>query len=96
MVSLGAVEEAIRAIIPEEVDIVAANAPDAKKGEKVILLYNGEIQESELKSLIKSSSLNPLMVPSQYYYLDAMPKLGSGKTDLKLAKKLATELSASS
>ena len=93
MVSLGAVEEAIRAIIPKEVDIVASNAPDAKKGEKVVLLYNGEIEESELKSIIKKSSLNPLMQPSEYYFLEEMPKLGSGKTDLKMAKKIATELS---
>ena len=95
MISLGAVEEAIRALIPEEIDIVAANAPDAKKGEKVILLYNGDITEERLKSLIKDSSLNPLMQPSEYYFLEEMPKLGSGKTDLKMAKKIATELSAS-
>ncbi len=94
MISLGAVEEAIRAIIPEEVDIVAANAPDAKKGEKVVLLFNGEIKEDALKALIKGSSLNPLMQPAEYYYLEEMPKLGSGKTDLKMAKKIATELSA--
>ncbi len=94
MISLGAVEEAIRAIVPEEVDIVAANAPDAKKGEKVVLLYNGEISKEELKALIKASSLNPLMQPSEYYFLEEMPKLGSGKTDLKMAKKIATELSA--
>ena len=94
MVSLGAVEEAIRAIIPQEVDIVAANAPDAKKGEKVVLLYNGEIEEKELKEIIKKSSLNPLMQPSEYYFIEEMPKLGSGKTDLKMAKKLATQLSS--
>jgi len=98
MVSLGAVEEAIQAIMPKELEIelVAANAPDVKKGEKVVLLYKSDIAESELKKLIKNSSLNPLMVPSQYFYLEEMPKLGSGKTDLKLAKKLAIELSASS
>ncbi len=95
MISLGAVEEEIRAIIPEEVDIVAANVPDAKKGEKVVLLYNGEITEEALKSLIKDSSLNPLMQPSAYYFLEEMPKLGSGKTDLKKAKKIAMELSLS-
>ncbi len=94
MISLGAVEEAIRAIIPEEVDIVAANAPDTKKGEKIVLLYNGEIEENELKAMIKKSSLNPLMQPSKYYFLEDMPKLGSGKTDLKMAKKIATELSS--
>ena len=94
MVSLGAVEEAIREIIPEDVDIVAANAPDAKKGEKVVLMFNGEINEDELKTLIKGSTLNPLMQPTEYFYLEEMPKLGSGKTDLKMAKKLAIELSA--
>ena len=94
MVSLGAVEEAIRAVIPEDIDIVAANAPDSKKGEKVVLLYNGDISQEELKSRIKEASLNPLMQPSAYHHLEEMPKLGSGKTDLKMAKKLATELSA--
>jgi acyl-[acyl-carrier-protein]-phospholipid O-acyltransferase/long-chain-fatty-acid--[acyl-carrier-protein] ligase len=94
MVSLGAVEEAIRKIIPEDIDIVAANAPDAKKGEKVVLLYNGEIEESALKAYIKDSSLNPLMQPSEYYFVEEMPKLGSGKTDLKKAKKIATQLSS--
>jgi len=96
MISLGAVEEALRKILPEEVDIVAANAPDAKKGEKVVLLYNGEIDVEDLKKRIKASTLNPLMQPSEYYFLEEMPKLGSGKTDLKLAKKLAQELSQSS
>ncbi len=34
------------------------------------------------------------MMPSEYYLLDEMPKLGSGKTDLKEAKKIATKLSS--
>lgn len=92
MISLSAVEEAIRKIIPEEIDIVAAGAPDPKKGEQIVLLYHGEIAEGELKALIAKSSLNPLMRPTLYHYLDEMPKLGSGKTDLKLAKKIALEV----
>ncbi len=92
MISLGAVEEEIRAIIPNEVDIVAANTPDAKKGERVVLLFSGEIEVDELKELIKNSSLNPLMQPTSYHKVDEMPKLGSGKSDLKLAKKMAMEL----
>ncbi len=92
MISLSAVEEEIRRIIPEEVEIVAAGVPDSKKGEKIVLFYHGEIDESELKSRIAKSNLNPLMKPSVYHYLDEMPKLGSGKTDLKKAKQLAMEL----
>jgi acyl-[acyl-carrier-protein]-phospholipid O-acyltransferase/long-chain-fatty-acid--[acyl-carrier-protein] ligase len=92
MISLGAVEEAIREILPEDIDIVAANVPDPKKGEAVVLLYHGDIEVDDLKELIKKSNLNPLMIPSHYFRVEEMPKLGSGKSDLKLAKKLALEL----
>ena len=92
MISLGAVEEEIRKILPEDVDIVASNVPDPKKGEAVVLLYHGDIEVDELKELIRKSNLNPLMIPSHYFRVEEMPKLGSGKTDLKLAKKLALEL----
>ena len=92
MISLSAVEEEIRKIIPEEIEIVAAGVPDSKKGEKIVLFYHGDISEKELKSLIAKSNLNPLMKPSVYHYLEEMPKLGSGKTDLKKAKQLAMEI----
>ncbi len=92
MISLGAVEEEIRKVIPEDIDIVATNIPDSKKGEKVVLLYHGDIEKDKLIKLIKKSNLNPLMMPSEYFYLENMPKLGSGKTDIKYAKKLASEL----
>lgn len=95
MISLGAVEEAIRLVLPEEIDIVATGAKDARKGEQVVLLYHGEIEEKEIKSLIKQAGLNPLMVPNSYFYLESLPKLGSGKTDLKAAKKLAAQLTQS-
>ncbi len=95
MISLSAVEEEIRKVIPETVDIVAAGAPDAKKGEQILLLFHGEISESELKAMITESALNPLMRPSLYHYLDEMPKLGSGKTDLKAAKKIALKVAES-
>ncbi len=95
MISLSAVEEEIRKIVPESVDIVAAGAPDPKKGEQIVLLYHGEIAEGELKEMIARSNLNPLMRPSLYHYLEEMPRLGSGKTDLKMAKKIAEEVAAS-
>ncbi len=93
MISLSAVEEEIRKIIPEESEIVATGIRDEKKGEKIVLLYHGEIDKKELKSIIDKSDLNPIMRPSLYFYLDELPKLGSGKTDLKKAKTLAQKLS---
>jgi acyl-[acyl-carrier-protein]-phospholipid O-acyltransferase/long-chain-fatty-acid--[acyl-carrier-protein] ligase len=94
MVSLGAVEEAIRKLLPDDVEIIAANTPDSKKGERVVLLCSENLDISKLKDLIKNSDLNPLMVPSEYHSLKEMPKLGSGKSDLKKAKQLAIELSS--
>ncbi len=94
MISLSAVEEEIRKIIPEEIDIVAAGAPDSKKGEQIVLLYHGDIDAQGLRELISLSGLNPLMRPAIYHYLDEMPKLGSGKTDLKKAKQIAVEIAA--
>jgi acyl-[acyl-carrier-protein]-phospholipid O-acyltransferase/long-chain-fatty-acid--[acyl-carrier-protein] ligase len=66
--------------------------PDSKKGEKIVLLLQGEISIDELKSKIKNLNLNPLFVPSLYFKVEQLPKLGSGKADLKGVKKLAQEL----
>jgi acyl-[acyl-carrier-protein]-phospholipid O-acyltransferase/long-chain-fatty-acid--[acyl-carrier-protein] ligase len=46
----------------------------------------------DLKAKIKELNLNPLFVPSLYFKVDELPKLGSGKADLKGVKKLALEL----
>ena len=37
---------------------------------------------------------NPLMIPAEYHLIEAVPKLGTGKTDFKRAKNLAQALCA--
>jgi len=63
--------------------------PDGKKGEKVVMLFAGNIEPDELKALIDQSGLNPLMRPSQLIPVEAIPKLGSGKSDFNQAKQIA-------
>jgi len=92
MVSLGAVEEEIKKIIDSDIHIIAVGLPDSKKGEKIVLLYHGDIDKDELKKIIRSSSLNPLMYPANYFYVEEMPVLGSGKADFKKAKEVALKL----
>ncbi|MCK5855588.1 MAG: hypothetical protein KAG56_10230, partial [Sulfurovaceae bacterium] len=53
----------------------------------------GEKGINELKSEIKELGLNPLFVPTDYFKVEAVPKLGTGKADFKMAKKMALELS---
>ena len=93
MVSLGLVEAEIGKLIDSDDEIMATAIPDAKKGEKVILLMSGNIEIDQLKESIKKSGLNPMFQPSEYYKMDELPKLGTGKADFKGAKKLAQELS---
>ncbi len=92
MVSLGAIESAIGQRLPEEVEILATALPDGKKGEKVALLVAGSVMLDELKRLIEQSVLNPLMRPTQIIPVEAIPKLGSGKSDFKRAKEIALAL----
>ncbi|TNF44046.1 MAG: acyl-[ACP]--phospholipid O-acyltransferase, partial [Epsilonproteobacteria bacterium] len=93
MVSLGLVEGEIRKILAEEDQIAITAIPDEKKGEKIVLLLEGDIELETLKEKIRSLGMNPLFVPSEYYKVDALPKLGTGKSDFKGLKKLALELS---
>ena len=93
MVSLGLVEGEVRKILGEEDQVSVTAIPDAKKGEKLILLLEGDMEVEELQSKVKELGLNPLFVPSEYYKVEELPKLGTGKADFKGLKKLAQELS---
>jgi acyl-[acyl-carrier-protein]-phospholipid O-acyltransferase/long-chain-fatty-acid--[acyl-carrier-protein] ligase len=57
----------------------------------VALLVAGEILLDELKQLIDQSGLNPLMRPAQIIPVQAIPKLGSGKSDFNRAREIALE-----
>lgn len=93
MISLGAVEEHIaQAFNGHEQEIVAVALPDAQKGEKIILLVAGNIESNAIKPRLLTTHCNPLMIPSAVYGIPQVPKLGSGKTDFNMAKKIALEL----
>ena len=93
MVSLGLVESEIVKVLGENDQIALSALPDLKKGEKLVLLLEGEMELEELKEKIKTLEMNPLFVPSEYYKVEVLPKLGTGKADFKGAKILARELS---
>jgi len=92
MISLGAVEAEVRKVIVEaDVELVAVNLPDDKKGEQVVLLTTAALDSDALRKSLLAISCNPLMIPAAVYTVEAVPKLGSGKTDFSAAKKLALE-----
>jgi acyl-[acyl-carrier-protein]-phospholipid O-acyltransferase/long-chain-fatty-acid--[acyl-carrier-protein] ligase len=92
MVSLTAVEETIReALNKPELELVAVNLPDEKKGEKIVLLIAEAIELEEVKKAMLDSKANPLMIPAEIKAVEEIPKLGSGKTDFKMSKKVFIE-----
>ncbi|STQ86487.1 MFS transporter [Helicobacter muridarum] len=98
MISLSSIEEEIAKIlklndITQEVRFCAVGLDDLKKGEKIVLLIesSGNIHEHIISS-IKDSNMIPLRKPSQYFIVDMIPMLGSGKVDLKGVKDLAIQV----
>ncbi|MCK5809770.1 MAG: AMP-binding protein, partial [Cocleimonas sp.] len=92
MISLTAVEDAIRTALEDpELELVAVNIPDEKKGEKVVLLIANEIKLKELKATLLDAGVSPMMIPAKVVNMEEVPKLGSGKTDFSLAKKIVLD-----
>ncbi len=90
MISLGAVEEQVRRVLATpDLELVAVNLPDERKGERIVLLVAAEIDVEGLRKALLAAGANPLTIPAEVLRVEAIPKLGSGKTDFGGAKRLA-------
>ncbi|MEP5763652.1 MAG: acyl-[ACP]--phospholipid O-acyltransferase [Halieaceae bacterium] len=96
MVSLGAVEELARSVLPDdsEEDLAAAAVPDARKGERVVMLVTSETLQRELREKMINAGVSPLMIPNEVIQVEDIPKLGSGKTDFSALNALANSAAA--
>ncbi|HSR88427.1 MAG TPA: AMP-binding protein, partial [Pontiella sp.] len=77
----------------EQIVYVTA-APDEKKGEQLVVLYTAEAGDAgKLHDLVKHSTLPNLWHPRKdnYFQIEVMPLLGSGKLDMKALKTIAKE-----
>ncbi len=90
MVSLGAVEEQVRRVLGQpELELAAVNLPDEKKGERILLLVAADLDWEALRRDLLAAGVNPLSIPSEVRRVEAIPKLGSGKTDFGGVRRLA-------
>ena len=89
MISLTAVEETIRDVLSQpELELVAVNLPDERKGEKVIVLIEARLNMADVKQAMLDANVNPLMIPTDVIQVNGIPKSGSGKTDFMQAKAM--------
>lgn len=95
-----AVEEAIGKIEQadeEHITFAVTGVPDEKKGERLVVLYT-ELKHSpeEICQRILNDGLPPLWVPhaENFYRVEAIPILGSGKLDLKGLRDMAIQVAS--
>ena len=66
---------------PDNMSAVAA-VPDARKGERLILITDKDgATRSDFQAYARSKHASELMLPSEVIVLDKLPLLGSGKVD---------------
>jgi acyl-[acyl-carrier-protein]-phospholipid O-acyltransferase/long-chain-fatty-acid--[acyl-carrier-protein] ligase len=95
MVSLSAVEALAAELWPNVLTVVVA-LPDARKGERLVLLTSDPASTRDaLQRHARMKGASELMVPSDYLVVPSIPLLGSGKPDYVAALTLAKERLAS-
>lgn len=91
MVSLAAVEAIASDCWPGALS-AAASAPDARKGEKIILVTDREkATRADFQTFAKAHGANELMIPAEVHVVKAVPVLGSGKVDFVGVSRLLAE-----
>jgi acyl-[acyl-carrier-protein]-phospholipid O-acyltransferase/long-chain-fatty-acid--[acyl-carrier-protein] ligase len=94
MVSLSAVE-ALAAEAKPGTNFVAVALPDARKGERTILLTTDPaLTRDVILRHAKAKGATELMVPTEIMLVPSLPLLGSGKPDYVAATQLARERAA--
>jgi acyl-[acyl-carrier-protein]-phospholipid O-acyltransferase/long-chain-fatty-acid--[acyl-carrier-protein] ligase len=90
MVSLAAVEALAGQLWPGALSVVSA-IPDAKKGERLVLLTDApNATRAEFIAFAKSKGAMDMMVPAEIN-IGKVPVLGSGKVDFVTASKIARD-----
>ena len=91
MVSLAAIEQLAAELWPDVVS-AAASMPDARKGERVVLITQKKgATRADFSAFAKSKGAADIMLPAEIVTVEAVPLLGSGKIDFAGVKQLVEE-----
>ncbi|HZZ59667.1 MAG TPA: acyl-[ACP]--phospholipid O-acyltransferase [Roseiarcus sp.] len=94
LISLGALEDLVSGLWPDDL-VATVSAPDPKRGERVILATtHAGATRAEVQAWMKIKGASAIMVPDAVVALEAIPLLGSGKTDYIALARLLRERGA--
>jgi len=98
MVSLTQLEGLVRELLQEDVptvDAVAISLPDPLRGERIVLLVSGMErlpEAADLRHRMLAADCPTLALPDAWHIIAELPRLGSGKTDVQAARRMAAAL----
>ena len=96
MIPHGGIEEEIQKVLGLlEAKLVVTGVPDPRKGERLVVLHLSiEKTPDQIVDSLRKQGLANLWIPKSrdFYQVEEIPLLGSGKLDLKRINDLATQL----
>ena len=84
------------AVLPDGACFVTG-IPDERRGERLVMLYTSpSVTPGDIVNHLQNAGLPPLWIPKrdQIFFVDSIPLLGTGKTDLGKARAIAMEKTA--
>jgi len=90
------VEECLQEIMDDAACLVIG-VPDAQRGERLVVLHTSkDLTPAAMVAHLDSAGLPALWIPkpNQFFHVDEIPTLGTGKTDLRKSTDLAIELAS--
>jgi len=93
------IDRIVRAEIPDDEEggvlVAVVGLPDEKKGEKVVVLHRPlPISPEEICKKMQAEGLPNLWIPlpQNFYLVESIPVLGTGKLDLRAVKEMAVNV----
>jgi acyl-[acyl-carrier-protein]-phospholipid O-acyltransferase/long-chain-fatty-acid--[acyl-carrier-protein] ligase len=90
------IEDHLRALIDEHQSCVVTAVPDQSKGERLVAFYtDASVAPQDLWERLCRTELPKLWIPKRddLHRVEAIPTLGTGKTDLRAVRQLAMDRS---
>lgn len=94
MVSLVKVEELLSHFLPDDVICCVVDVPNAKKGADVVAaVANGNFDQHKILKQLKKE-LPAIAIPRQFYVIDDIPMMASGKVNFREVEKICRQKSS--
>ena len=89
------IEESINALLTEPHTSVVTSVPDESRSERLVAFYTDPAVTAQLVwERLCETDMPRLWLPKRedMHYIEAIPALGTGKTDLRRVKQMASEI----